>query len=256
MSADFDHNPSKAVETDGSEKSTNLPVQAYNTRSEIQLTRIDGASLVRKMAEDVEVMMQHKVNAIKRIMDLAENIALDHNYDKDLGKNLLLREGSYSYFSSKKQLVNGGISQECRPLSALDCGAFTCSKMDEEESKQLCYPQMTVTNNEHFSGTSVNLSHSSVHVPTDVFDGASEVINAISWSSKLEDTFKDNYRRDPSLSWQYFGSSTGFLRQVTPPPHQHLQCGSCTFYCTCTFTTPAPVPGDGLAHGQGRPGHV
>ena len=60
----------------------------------------------------------------------------------------------------------------------------------------------------------VNLSHSSVHVPTDVFDGEEAVINAIDWSRKLEDTFQDNYKRDPGLSWQYFGSSTGFLRQV------------------------------------------
>ena len=36
----------------------------------------------------------------------------------------------------------------------------------------------------------VNLSHSSVHVPTDVFDGAEAVINAIDWSRKLEDTFQ------------------------------------------------------------------
>ena len=36
----------------------------------------------------------------------------------------------------------------------------------------------------------MNLSHSSVHVPTDVFDGAEAVINAIDWSRKLEDTFQ------------------------------------------------------------------
>ena len=60
----------------------------------------------------------------------------------------------------------------------------------------------------------VNISYSSVHVPTNVYDGEPKVINAIDWSRKLDDTFKDNYQRDPSLSWQFFGSSTGFLRQV------------------------------------------
>ena len=50
-------------------------------------------------------------------------------------------------------------------------------------------------------------------MPTNVFDGEPKVINSIDWSRKLDEIFKDNYERDPSLSWQYFGSSTGFLRQ-------------------------------------------
>ena len=65
----------------------------------------------------------------------------------------------------------------------------------------------------NFSGIPVNTSLSVVHVPTNVFDGDPKVANAIDWSQWLDSTFKDNYNRDPSLSWQYFGSSTGFMRQ-------------------------------------------
>jgi hypothetical protein len=40
-----------------------------------------------------------------------------------------------------------------------------------------------------------------------------EVLNAIKWSEHLDPLFINNYEMDPSLSWQYFGSSTGFLRR-------------------------------------------
>lgn len=40
-----------------------------------------------------------------------------------------------------------------------------------------------------------------------------EVIKAIKWSDNLDSIFTNNYRMDPTLSWQYFGSSTGFMRQ-------------------------------------------
>lgn len=42
---------------------------------------------------------------------------------------------------------------------------------------------------------------------------AREVLKAIKWSEELDGTFRKNYNDDPSLSWQYFGSSTGFMRQ-------------------------------------------
>lgn len=64
----------------------------------------------------------------------------------------------------------------------------------------------------HFGGH-VNLNMSAVHVPTNVYERASNVIRAIKWSEALDRTFINNYDQDPSLSWQYFGSATGFMRQ-------------------------------------------
>ena len=46
------------------------------------MEEVDGFDMVRRMAAEVQIMMQHKIDAIKRIMELAENIALDHKYDK------------------------------------------------------------------------------------------------------------------------------------------------------------------------------
>lgn len=62
-------------------------------------------------------------------------------------------------------------------------------------------------------GGPVNLNMSAVHVPTNVYKRASPVIRAIKWSEALDRTFINNYEIDPSLSWQYFGSATGFMRQ-------------------------------------------
>lgn len=42
---------------------------------------------------------------------------------------------------------------------------------------------------------------------------ASDTIKAIEWSENLDQIFRDNYKKDPTLSWQFFGSSTGFMRQ-------------------------------------------
>lgn len=42
---------------------------------------------------------------------------------------------------------------------------------------------------------------------------AKDVIHAIKWSENLDSIFRTNYESDPNLSWQYFGSSTGFMRQ-------------------------------------------
>ena len=194
-------------------------MQGYNDHSEIRVEKIDGLTMVRKMAIEVQIMMQHKIDAIKRIMELAENIALDHKYDKDRGERL--KEGRYTYYNAKKL----NVLPEGEEEGANEYDRYLSQYRDQnDEYWAPGYSRMVLTANKHFSGIPVNISYSSVHVPTNVYDGEPKVINAIDWSRKLDDTFKDNYQRDPSLSWQFFGSSTGFLRQVLSSLLLFLHC--------------------------------
>ncbi|XP_033217847.1 voltage-dependent calcium channel subunit alpha-2/delta-3 isoform X2 [Belonocnema kinseyi] len=127
----------------------------------------DGSALVKEMAKDIKEMMESKISAIKRIMDVAQKVA-ESAPDVDPPKG-------FKYVNANNNTI-------------------------------------ILKNDSHFGGN-VNLSMSAVHVPTNVYDGAPDVIRAIRWSETLDKTFIDNYKNDPALSWQYFGSSTGFMRQ-------------------------------------------
>jgi len=175
---------------------------------------VDGYSMVKDMAANVEAMMQHKIDAIKRIMEYAENLALDHTYDKGLGEAMKSppNNGGFHYYNAKRMNVpNPKASEEARGgwnelYSAHD-------RVGGEEGYRLGFSRLPLESNAHFSGIPVNTNLSCVHVPTNVFDGDPKVANAIKWSKGLNRVFTDNYYRDPSLSWQYFASSTGFMRQ-------------------------------------------
>jgi len=177
-----------------------------------KIEEIDGFEMVKRMAANVETMMQHKIDAIKRIMELAENLALDHDYEKDLGKRLKMppQKGGYHYINAKKlNLESPEDEEELPPFEKY----LSVDRNDDDPRFAVGYSRLKLEANKYFSGIPVNTNMSVVHVPTNVFDGDPKVANAIDWSSQLDLTFRDNYNRDPSLSWQYFGSSTGFMRQ-------------------------------------------
>lgn len=39
-----------------------------------------------------------------------------------------------------------------------------------------------------------------------------QMLNGLNWTETLDAVFKQNLEEDPSLSWQYFGSTYGFMR--------------------------------------------
>ncbi|XP_043254701.1 voltage-dependent calcium channel subunit alpha-2/delta-3 [Colletes gigas] len=131
------------------------------------ITIRDGNALVHEIAKDIKAMMESKISAIKRIMDIAETSALS-------APDVTPPE-SFTFIDAKNITIDLKYSS-------------------------------------HFGGQ-VNLNTSAVHVPTNVYERAAPVIRAIKWSAELDKTFINNYEQDPSLSWQYFGSATGFMRQ-------------------------------------------
>ncbi|XP_067684840.1 voltage-dependent calcium channel subunit alpha-2/delta-2-like isoform X4 [Haliotis asinina] len=58
----------------------------------------------------------------------------------------------------------------------------------------------------------VNFSFSSVHIPVEIYDGDLEILNGLNWTAQLDKVFEENYRKDPEILWQYFGSQAGFMR--------------------------------------------
>lgn len=64
-----------------------------------------------------------------------------------------------------------------------------------------------------FERLPVNLTFSTILVPESVDLDDNDVKNSLQWSSHLDPLFQSNLERDPGLSWQYFGSTTGFLRR-------------------------------------------
>ncbi|CAL8238043.1 unnamed protein product, partial [Boreogadus saida] len=55
-------------------------------------------------------------------------------------------------------------------------------------------------------------NHTAVHIPTDIYDGSTIVLNELYWTEALADVFKRNREDDPTLLWQVFGSATGLAR--------------------------------------------
>jgi len=46
-----------------------------------------------------------------------------------------------------------------------------------------------------------------------LYDRYPHVAESIAWSAGLNDVFIKNYMSDPDILWQYFGASSGMMRQ-------------------------------------------
>ncbi|XP_041974803.1 voltage-dependent calcium channel subunit alpha-2/delta-3 isoform X4 [Aricia agestis] len=161
-----------------------------------QIESRDGEKLVQSMADDIRGMMELKISAVKRIVEAAENMAFDK-------QNEPVPEDYQFYNSKEMEDLYEDLSMTTTPEPEFNMENWIIRPPSKNAH---------LLQNPHFSNIPVNINFSSVHVPTNVYAWATEVIKGIHWSEGLDTHFMNNYQSDPTLSWQYFGSSTGFMR--------------------------------------------
>ncbi|KAJ2948127.1 hypothetical protein O0L34_g9926 [Tuta absoluta] len=92
---------------------------------------------------------------------------------------------------------------------------------------------MALTPMRHFDHIAVNTSYSAVLMPPYINVEDVEVQNQIAWSEHLDPIFVNNYEIDASLSWQYYASSSGFMRRypaMSWPPEDGYSHHARDFY--------------------------
>ncbi|KPP63786.1 voltage-dependent calcium channel subunit alpha-2/delta-4-like, partial [Scleropages formosus] len=84
--------------------------------------------------------------------------------------------------------------------------------MDEDGNYVELGKEFILEENEHFNNLPVNTSLSNIQVPTNVYNKDPDILNGVYMSEALNEVFVENFEKDPTLTWQFFGSSTGFFR--------------------------------------------
>uniref|UniRef100_A0A8C5X8U9 Calcium voltage-gated channel auxiliary subunit alpha2delta 4 n=1 Tax=Malurus cyaneus samueli TaxID=2593467 RepID=A0A8C5X8U9_9PASS len=146
----------------------------------LKIKEVDGLELVKKFSEQMESMLRRKVEAVERLVEAAEDADLNHEYNSSL---------EFDYYNSL--LIND---------------------KDENDNYVELGDEFILEPNEHFNNLLVNTTYSDIQLPTNVYNKDPAILNGVYMSEALNPVFVDNFERDPTLTWQYFGSSTGFFR--------------------------------------------
>ncbi|KFQ12261.1 Voltage-dependent calcium channel subunit alpha-2/delta-4, partial [Leptosomus discolor] len=149
----------------------------------LKIKEVDGLELVKKFSEQMESMLRRKVEAVEAVLVilcliLSCCLSLFHCLHQQ-----------FDYYNSL--LIN---------------------EKDENDNYVELGDEFILEPNEHFNNLLVNTTYSDIQLPTNVYNKDPDILNGVYMSEALNPIFVDNFERDPTLTWQYFGSSTGFFR--------------------------------------------
>ncbi|KAM4734154.1 LOW QUALITY PROTEIN: voltage-dependent calcium channel subunit alpha-2/delta-1 [Anableps anableps] len=147
----------------------------------------DAEELVARAARNIEQLLRKRSAALEKLATAAEVFQKEHVWKDEF------EDDEIAYYNAKDNLdanETEGRKYRIRP--------------DFKEDPS--FKRLTDHN------------HTAVHIPTDIYDGSTIVLNELNWTEALEDVFKKNREDDPTLLWQVFGSATGLARYYPASP--------------------------------------
>ncbi|XP_013197195.2 voltage-dependent calcium channel subunit alpha-2/delta-4 isoform X2 [Amyelois transitella] len=157
----------------------------------------DGKQILESSLRSVSTMLQRKIKAVKCIHATAQRLAQEFNFTNS---------DDFQYCSAKYSTFE---YEDEKAAEAANKYEITIPRFAVDNPN---YLNISLEKDSHFYDISVNTNISCVHVPTNIYYKETDALKAILWSKDLNEMFTKNYQSDPSLSWQYFGSSHGILR--------------------------------------------
>ncbi|XP_061085150.1 voltage-dependent calcium channel subunit alpha-2/delta-1a [Conger conger] len=147
----------------------------------------NAAQLVVNAASNIEKLLCSRSKTLEELAEHAEASQMEHQW-----KNEFV-DGDIEYYNAKDKLSSNATESKKNRI-----------RPEFKEDAAFKRP--------------ISYNHTAVHIPTDIYDGSTIVLNELNWTKALEDVFRRNRENDPTLLWQVFGSATGLARYYPASP--------------------------------------
>ncbi|XP_044279354.1 voltage-dependent calcium channel subunit alpha-2/delta-1 isoform X3 [Varanus komodoensis] len=164
--------------------------QIYEQNRDLYTVEANNArQLVESAAREIEKLLSNRSTALVRLAEAAEKFQKEHQWQDEFATDIV-------YYNAKDDLYESGRNES-------ETGSQRIKPVFEEDP---------------VFGRQTSYQHAAVHIPTDIYDGSTIVLNELNWTAALDEVFKKNREEDQTLLWQVFGSATGLARYYPASP--------------------------------------
>ncbi|XP_037098501.1 voltage-dependent calcium channel subunit alpha-2/delta-1a isoform X2 [Syngnathus acus] len=157
--------------------------EKHKTHFSVETNRVE--ELVSTAARNIEGLLESRSKALERLALRAEDVQMRHEWQVNSEPDKIV------YYNAKDDL-------------------------NQTEKKNRYVPEDFHVDTVFQRLVSYNTT--AVHIPTDIYEGSTIILNELNWTEALEDVFRSNKEEDSTLLWQVFGSATGLARYFPASP--------------------------------------